>query len=228
MDFSNSKTFKAVKLLTYYKPVVLVPSLLLLSGCLFLLALCIKFVIHQDSVTDTLKLTLVSLNGLIAFIISLENYQVLSTKKPLAISIALLFLCILISFGVNVYELNVEFMEAEEGFIDQGVLAMSFLTDLAFLLIYIFFESSRAIWMSGVMIVVEIVMFILAFTIEDDSLIDYANLTVAFMTSFLSLILWSGRLVVLESGETKFYDLYEHLELDVVDSLMAPSAASAA
>jgi uncharacterized membrane protein len=102
------------------------------------------------------------------------------------------------------------------GPIDFWILAMTLLTDMSFLAIYSFFKSTRAFWVTLVILLLEVVGFAIGCSMQNDAFIDSANIVFALMTSLLGLILWSGRLSVI-NGETRFCDYYEKIK-DIVDS----------
>jgi lysylphosphatidylglycerol synthetase-like protein (DUF2156 family) len=150
---------------------------------------------------------LVTVNATIVLAISVSNFDVISQKRGLWYSLMMLCGCFAVCFGVNVYLLHEQFREFESD-TDLWVLAMTLLTDMTYLAIYSFFKTTRAVWLTLAMIVVELTIFSVAFTLQDDSLIDSSNMSFALITSLLSLVLWSGRLSV-KDGETRFYDYYE-------------------
>jgi hypothetical protein len=186
---------------------IIIPILFIVCIALFVSAITVKHTVGKDEISDTLKMSLVTINALIVLGISVSNFDVLSKKRGLMISLLIVGACFVGCFAVNVFLLNQQFKELESE-TDFWVLAMTLLTDMTFLSIYSFFKSTRAVWLTLFMIATELVIFGVAFTMKDDHLIDISNVGFALITAILSLVLWSGRLTAVD-GEARFYDYYE-------------------
>ena len=86
---------------------------------------------------------------------------------------------------------------------DWLTLGISCFTDLAYLLFYGLFKSGRAVVITSALILSEIIIFAVCANLSSDIGVDIGNVTVALVTSSMAVLLWSGKVVLDESGNPK-------------------------
>ena len=173
---------------------------------------------------------LVLLNEVSLLAISYQNRQQIMKRASLSSALTIMLLVITILFIANVFyivaESNKTFADDSDHDVqhrytlvtDYLTLASTIAIDMQFLLIYLFFRSSRAVYMTIGLLLLEILIASLSFLVGTDLWIDLSNLSIAYATFFLSLLLHTGRLVIHDQSSMQFYDYYEMLAIEEIPS----------
>jgi len=193
--------------------------LFLLALCisLFIAAICEKWTIDDDDITDLLKILLVTMNVVIFVIITIQKRDVVRRVRNITFVLTAFLLTLSGGIILDYYIMAIRF-ENDDDFqpldfnADFLVLALTMLTDVLYLSLYIFFNHKRVLLITVGLIILEIVVFGVSFTVGSDDIIDTVNISTSMVTAIMSMIFWSGLLTV-EGSNVIFYDFYERLDL---------------
>lgn len=98
---------------------------------------------------------------------------------------------------------------------DYLLLGISLATDICYLILYLIFRSKRSILIVILLIIIEVIIFSVSATTGSDEAIDIANLTIALVTTSLSILLWSSNVTLDDNGNTfELKDYWERVDLD--------------
>ena len=88
---------------------------------------------------------------------------------------------------------------------DWLTLGITLFTDIAYFVFYGMFKATRSMVITGVLIVIEIIIYGLAveFGADQGYAVDIANATLALVTASMAIILWSGQVMMDERGNPK-------------------------
>lgn len=86
---------------------------------------------------------------------------------------------------------------------DWLTLGITCFTDVAYLVFYAIFKSTRGVLITGVIIICEIIIYAVCVNLSSDVGVDIGNATLALVTASIAIVLWSGRVVMDEHGNPK-------------------------
>lgn len=212
-------SFKKLSKIFFEQPIINAFIVFIFIACLgiYIGSICAKFITDNDDDTDLMKLILVSVNILGFVLISFGRHINLYKVFRLKIILVAIYVALLAGVAMNYNVMVIRFRNPADQTpynfnVDYLTLAMTLLSDIMFLMVYVFFTSRKILLLTVVLITLEVVVFGVSFTLGSDDVIDTVNLSTSMITLLFSIVFWSGE-TILETPRNRFRHFYEDVDM---------------